>query len=283
MMVSRYSNRFSGNQPLDNDMLKHYAPSIFAETPWQGNGDKRGMSNKYAFIPTIQVVDAMRKEGFIPIKASQGKSRIEGKGEFTKHMVRFRLPEALAVDQWKIGSVLPELVLINSHDGTSSYQVSAGLFRLVCLNGMMVEDANCGTYRTNHKGDIAGEVLEATYSIVNELPAIESRVADWQHLPVTDQQQRVLAEAAIGLRWEPEEAPIRPELLLHTRRRDDAEPTLWNTFQKVQENLIKGGLPGRNASGNRQRTRAVNSVSEDTRLNRALWSLTEKMGQLLHA
>ncbi len=283
MSVFFNQSRFSGNQVLGNDELRHYAPSIFAETPWTGNGDHRGMSNKYTFIPTIQVVDAMRKEGFVPVKAAQGRSRIEGKGEFTKHMVRFRLPDEAIKAKWDVGEILPELVLVNSHDGTSSYQVSAGLFRLVCKNGMVVQDAECGAYRTRHSGDIAGEVIEATYSIINEMPRIGSTVQDWQQTQLTPQQQETFAAAAIGLRWEPDQAPIEPRQLLSLRRREDAGSSLWQTFQTTQENIIRGGLRGRNASNRIQRTRAVGSVGEDIRLNRALWTLTEKMGQLVHA
>ncbi|HCH50468.1 MAG TPA: hypothetical protein DEV59_07260 [Proteus sp.] len=47
--------------------------------------------------------------------------------------------------------------------------------------------------------------------------------------------------------------------------------------QCLQENLIKGGLSGRNAKGRRSRTRSVNGIDGDIKLNKALWVMTEKM------
>src|SRR5215468_8800558 len=72
------------NAPLTNDQLMRFAPSVFATKPWQE------MSARYSFIPTISIIEKMRNEGFVPFHAQQAVTRIEGKGEFTKHMVRFR-------------------------------------------------------------------------------------------------------------------------------------------------------------------------------------------------
>ena len=53
---------------------------------------------------------------------------------------------------------------------------------------------------------------------------------------------------------------------------------LWTTYQRVQENLIKGGLSGRNAKGRRRtHARAVRGIDGDVKLNRALWVMAETM------
>ena len=61
---------------------------------------------------------------------------------------------------------------------------------------------------------------------------------------------------------------------------DDRAPDLWTTFNRVQENIIKGGVRGRNATGKRVTTRAVNGIDQDIKLNRALWVLAEEMRKL---
>ncbi|MGG6549144.1 UNVERIFIED_CONTAM: DUF945 domain-containing protein, partial [Prevotella sp. 15_C9] len=68
--------------------------------------------------------------------------------------------------------------------------------------------------------------------------------------------------------------------LLRPRRFDDRESDLWSTFNRVQENLVKGGLDGRTANGRRQRTRPVQGIDQNVRLNRALWLLAEGMREL---
>src|SRR4030067_153211 len=134
---------------LSNDAIRKAAPSVFATEPWDQ------VSERYVFIPTIEVVNQLRANGFQPVRASQSKSRIEGKGEFTKHMLRFRREHDILT---QLGDELPEIVLVNSHDRTSSYQLSAGVFRLACLNGMVVKSADFGSIKVQHSGNIVDNV-----------------------------------------------------------------------------------------------------------------------------
>lgn len=260
---------------LNNEQLQRVAPSIFAAAPWER------VSEKYAFIPTIQVVDALRAEGFEPVKAMQSKTRIEGKGEFTKHLIRFRRAQDLEVVR---GTELPEIVLVNSHDRSSSYQLSAGIFRLVCSNGMVVKSSSFGDIKVQHSGNIVDRVIEGSYSIINDMPKVMEQVEGMKALTLDGHAQHAFAKAALELRYPTDEAgnsrsPIAAEQLLRIRRYDDQTSTLWNTFQRVQENYIKGGLRGTGTTGKRTSTRAISSVTEDVRLNKALWMLAEELGK----
>jgi hypothetical protein len=100
-----------------------------------------------------------------------------------------------------------------------------------------------------------------------------------QSVALTRPEQEAYAEAALGLRWDGA-APVTAEQLLTTRRWDDKADNLWMTYNRVQENIIRGGLRGTNANGARAKTRGVNSINEDTRINRALWQLAESMSAL---
>src|SRR5579863_8630376 len=119
---------------LSHDTLRKLAPSIFAES-----GSLK-TSEKYAHISTIQVIDALSKEGFIPVKAMQSRSRLEDKKAFAKHCVRFRHVDTQPTVN---GGLFPELILTNSHDGLSSYKLQSGLYRLVCSNGMVAGENHC--------------------------------------------------------------------------------------------------------------------------------------------
>lgn len=262
---------------LSNDDLFKKAPSIFAKKPWDQ------VSAAYKFIPTFEIIENMRKEGFVPVRAQQSKSRIEGKSDFTKHMVRFRHLGAMT------GAVLnqeiPEIVLVNSHDRTSGYQLSAGLFRLVCLNGMVVKSSDLGSISVRHSGNIIDQVIEGSYKIVDEMPRVLDQVGEFKEIKMLPEEANLFAKAALELRYPTAEdgnqvTPIVPEQLLRVRRREDQDASLWSTFNRVQENFIKGGLRGRSTTGGRMSTRAINSVSEDIRLNKALWVLAESMKAL---
>jgi len=266
-----------GNQHLTNDQLMHTVPSVFATQPW----DK--MSARYAFIPTIQVVEKMRSEGFIPVAASQSRTRIAGKQDFTKHMIRFRdVRNGDAPAIRSLGSIYPELVLTNSHDGASAYKLDAGLFRLICLNGMVVSDGTVSQINVRHSGSVDG-IIDATYSIVQEFPKMLESVEQFSQLRLNEGQRTAFATAALQLRYDAGESPITPAQVIRPRRNEDSDITLWNTFNAAQENLVGGGLRGRNTETNRRlRTRPVQGISENTRLNKALWTLTEEMRKLVN-
>lgn len=267
------------HRPMDNDALRRVAPSIFAETPWHGNDERRGMSERYGFVPTVQVIDAMRDAGLVPVYARQSRTRIEGKSDFTRHMVRFRRHDAASL---AVGDVFPELVLINSHDGTSAYELSAGMFRLACLNGMCVDAGTIAAVKARHARDVAGEVIEASFRVLDETPKALEQVADWQRTALPAPAQHALASAALALRYdEPEDAPVEPAQLLRARRWDDRGDDLWSTMSRVQENLLRGGLRGSRdpRTGRRRSMRAVGAINEDVRLNRALWTLATALRQ----
>ena len=257
------------DSPLSDEQILRAAPSVFAETPH----DSR--SARYAYIPTSDVVNGLRKEGFMPFMACQARSRIEGKAEFTKHLLRFRHEGQIN------GDTANEIILVNSHDGTSSYQMLAGCFRFVCHNGLICGDT-VEDFRVRHSGDVLGNVIEGAYRIVDEFEQVEASKDLMQSVQLTIGQQNAFANAALQLRYDPEDnVPIEPQQLNRIRRTDDRGADLWRTFNRVQENLIQGGLQGTNRNGGRMTTRQVTGVSENVRLNRALWTLAEEMAKLV--
>jgi hypothetical protein len=258
-------------EPLTNEQLFAVAPSIFAPAP------HKSRSEKYSFIPTITVLDGLRKEGFLPYSVAQSKSRIEGKSEFTKHMIRFR--PVNDNQSKKIGDEINEIVMVNSHDGTSSYQMMSGVFRLVCLNGLVRGDI-ANDIRVRHNGNnLVDGVIEAAYSIVEEFPIINTKIAEMKQIELSEPEQEVFATAALSLKYD-EKAPITGTDLLKRRRYEDDTNNLWTKFNVVQENLIKGGQRGYSATLKKLKTRPVNSIDNSIRLNKALWILADKMIEL---
>ena len=121
-------------QALTNDQLRQMAPAIFSTSA------KLDVSDKYKFLPTIEVVDGLRAAGWQPVKATEQRVNTLERQGFQKHQLRFRRQDDLGLVT-KVGDVFPEIVLVNSHDRSSAYQLHAGLFRLACSNGMVVSDS----------------------------------------------------------------------------------------------------------------------------------------------
>lgn len=272
------SDRFSGNRTvtvLDDDGLRRIAPSVFASSPWQT------MSSRYKFIPTIDVVDWMRNEGFMPVRALQSRSRIEGKGEFTKHMVRFRHKDNLEFQVQTVGQEFPEITLVNSHDGTASYQLYPSIFRAVCTNGLIVHSQDMDGVNVRHKGgsDFHNEIIDATYRIVSETPKTLAQIGEFKQIQLTAPQREAFGNAALELQAS---ETLEARHILKARRQEDTDGSLWTTLNAVQENLIQGGVTSRNpANGRRSTTKGVKSVDGDVKTNRALWRLSEEMAKLV--
>ena len=255
--------------PLNNEEIRAVAPSIFASE----KHDSR--SERYTYIPTIDVLEGLRREGFLPFMACQARCRDEGKREHTKHMLRLRRADQI------ISSEANEIILINSHDGTSSYQMLAGTFRFVCCNGMVCGDT-LNDIRIPHKGNIVDNVIEGAFRVVEDFGLINDQVEAMKSLTLDAGEQEVFAQSALALKYDPQAgaAPITERQILEPKRREDIGDDLWRTFNRVQERMLRGGVHGRSANGRRITTRAVTGIDSDIRLNRALWVLAERMKQL---
>jgi hypothetical protein len=250
------------------DQMRAAAPSIFAE------GKHASRSERYTYIPTIDVLRGLRKEGFEPFMVAQGASRVEGKAEFTKHMIRMR-----HAGQVNTRPEANEIILINSHDGTSSYQLLSGIFRFVCSNGLIAGDI-CNDIRVRHSGNVVDDVIEGATRILDDADQVIDRIGTYKAITLSDAEQRVFANAALSLRWDEGQAPVEAERLLRPRRHADNKADLWTAFNRVQENIIKGGVSGRSTTGRRLSTRAIGGVTENVKLNRALWTLADGMAEL---
>src|SRR5438874_6821787 len=130
-----FASRFTSanSQPLTIEQIAHYAPSAIATSPHVSRSDR------YTYLPTIDIIRGMERAGFLPFKATQSRCRDEGRREFTKHLIRFRHLDLAR--PFHVGDLIPEVVLVNSHDGTSAYKLMAGIFRLVCANGLVVSES----------------------------------------------------------------------------------------------------------------------------------------------
>jgi len=193
-----YSFRKTTLGPLDDAALHAKAPSIFAAQAYHG------VSERYGFIPTIRVVEAMRGEGWLPVYAGEAAARLEDKRGFTRHVVRFRRTDVAPV----VGDTFAEVVLLNSHDASGAYQMHAGFYRLACNNGLVVDDGTFERLSIRHSGDVVGRVIDGAAEVVRETPRLASSVQEMRAIALSSAERQAFAEAALQLRYEDEAAPI---------------------------------------------------------------------------
>ncbi len=265
-LASRFgsANIVRRDRPLTREELARYVPSIFSEDKHESRSDR------YTCIPTITLLDNLQREGFQPFFACQTRVRDQSKREHTKHMLRLRRAGQIT------GKQVPEIILLNSHDGSSSYQMLPGLFRSVCQNGLICGQS-FGEVRVPHKGNVVEKVIEGAYEVLGIFDRVEEKRDAMESLTLPVPARQAMANAALRYRFGEEHQPVSVSQLLTPRRYEDYSDDLWTVYQRIQENLIKGGLAGRNAKGRRSHTRAVKGIDGDVKLNRALWVMAENM------
>jgi hypothetical protein len=178
------------------------------------------------------------------------------------------------VQSLSLDDVLGEIVLINSHDGRSAYQLRAGLFRPVCTNGMLTAIGDFGVIHVSHRGNVVANVVEAAQRITREFGRVGEAVQEMRETPLTGGQQMDFAREALALRYpDPIEPPVQPAQLLERRRVADIGDDVWRTFNSLQEHVMRGGLCGRTATGRAMHTRGIRAIRENVRLNTGLWKL----------
>jgi hypothetical protein len=248
---------------MNRDTLARLVPAAFAEHPIEN------VSKRYTFIPTATVVDLLAREGWLPVMASQARvNKLERQG-FQRHMIRFQHQDTKLT---RVCDSAAEIVLVNSHDKSTAYQIHAGLFRLVCSNGLVVPDSIFSKVSIRHMGFEQKDVIEASYRVLDQIPRIAESVDNMRSVQLSKDEQTQFAEQALKLRWA-DNAPVDSRALLSVRRLDDQAMDLWRTFNVVQENLLRGGLSGRSANGRKARTRAVVAIQEQVQVNKELWNL----------
>jgi len=269
--------RFDHSRPLTEDELHQLAPSVFATTAHSSR------SERFRPIPTIDVVRRLATEGFHVVDAMQSKARTLDRKDFTKHMLRLR---RFGDDKdYVIGDTIFEILLRNANDGSAAYDLLAGLFKILCLNGMVADVGQLDALRVRHTGDVESQVIEGSFKVLEQAEAALEAPRVWSGITLVPDEREQFATEAHRLRFANHDGEvttaIRPMQLLEPRRPQDCGTDLWKTFNVTQENIIKGGLTaeGVDAAARRRtfRSRAIRGVDQDVKLNRALFVLADKV------
>lgn len=266
--------------PLSNEQIFTKAPAVFAEHAHEG------VSSRYSFISTQNVLDALRAEGIVPVSAKQSRTRNLDKRGFTLHELRFALLSDLENGR-TVGDTFFQILMTNSHDRAKAFGLDIGLFKLLCSNGMAVPvgGATDSSFRVRHTGDVS-DVIEGVYSVVAEQEQTMAMIGEYAETKLLPDHQRAFAAAAAELA--PTTLEFDSAALLRPRRYlergtswDLPKDDLWSTLNVVQENLVKGGVQGRNANGRRMRTRTITGIDTDQKLNKALFVLAEQLKSVI--
>ena len=253
--------------PLNNQELKELAPTLFTSEPHYE------VSDKYHFIPTIEVIEQIKSHNWYPVSVSQADVRDEEKQGYQQHCVRFRHFENLLNPQ----DNAVELLLFNSHDRTKSFSISAGIYRFVCANGLVVSDSVFESYKIKHIGDRDNDVANAVAKITAIKDKLLDKIKTLSNIQLSNLEKQSFAKLAIPLRFE-EHLEVNLNDLLVPNRKEDYKDDLYTTLNTIQEHLIRGNVSGINKeTGRRFTSKEIKSITNDTHINKGLWEIAEKI------
>ena len=251
------------NQFMTKEEIRQAASSVFTKE----KGDKT--SSHYKHISTEQIIDDMNALGWGVVDAKQVRAR-KGVG-FQKHLVVFGNPE-IVINGNDGDTVFPRILLTNSHDGKNAFTFTAGLFRLVCENGLVISDENFASLKIRHMGYDFEELQKTINTIVEKLPLTVECMNRFKQTQLDEDKKQQFALAALGLRFNTENLTFNVEDILEPTRPEDKGNDLWSIYNVVQEKLVHGMVNYQNGNKNRK-ARRIKNFQQDIKLNSELYEL----------
>ena len=256
------------NQKLNKDQIREIAPSVFTNVP------SKEVSKHYVHIPTEVVIDDMEKLGWDVMDVKEVKARKENTRGFQKHLLVFR-NEDIVIDGEDGDRVFPQILLTNSHDAKNAFTFTAGLFRMVCENGLVISTKEFGSVRVRHMGYDFEKVQETIKEIVEQLPLTVESMNKMKETELNQEKAVDFAKKALNTRFTKDELKrIKIDVLelLQPVREEDKGSDLWSIFNVVQEKIIEGDFDYR-AGGKERKAREIKNFKQDIKVNEELFSL----------
>jgi hypothetical protein len=253
-------------QFLTKSEIRQKASSIFTA---QG---APGTSDKYAHIPTDRIIDDMQVLGWGVVDAKQVKAR-KGEG-YQKHLIVFRNND-IQITSEDGDTVFPQILLTNSHDGKNAFTFTAGLFRMVCENGLVVSSREFENMKIRHYGYSFEELQDTIKSMVEKLPLTVESLNRFRAVELSQEQALEFAKKALTTRFSDEEIDnIQIDLneLLTPTRPQDRGNDLWSVYNVVQEKIIHGMFDYKYGVKSRK-ARKIKNFKQDLVINEKLYDL----------
>jgi hypothetical protein len=246
--------------------LKEIAPSIFTKK------GSENTSEKYTHIPTDRVIQDMELLGWKVVDAKEVKARKDV--GFQKHLVVFRNNDVV-INGENGDTVFPQVLLTNSHDGKNSFTFTAGLFRMICENGLVVADTEFEDFKVRHMGYDFETLQDTIKEIIGNLDLTVESMNKMKETELNEEQMFNLAKSFLDMRVEGTSNKYTKDAIdavLEVQRKEDEGNMLWEVFNRVQENIIDGNFEYTTLGGKNRQARIIKNFKQDQDLNKKMFS-----------
>jgi hypothetical protein len=268
--------KVKNHQALNDDEIKLLCPVAFKDTMTKAEINELGLSDHYSFVPTMNVINDLRELGYEVTDAKQVKARKKSTNGYQKHLVTLEHPK------YKVegSKEYPQILLTNSHDGGNAFTLSAGIFRLVCSNGLVIKTEDYGSARLVHKGYSFEAVQELVKQFEETVDEVLTKITAMKKVQLTKEQQIEFAKQAALLRFKSKsynedniEKVVNIDDLLNVDRKEDAGNGLYEVFNRVQESLINGKYTYLGTKDKPRKARPIKNFKQNIEVNSKLSKL----------
>ena len=268
-------SKVNNHQALNDIEIKHLCPVAFKDKMTKEEINKLGLSKHYSFVPTVNVINDFRSLGYEVVDAKQVKARKKSTNGYQKHLITFEHPKY----KTEGNKEYPQILLTNSHDGGNAFTLSAGIFRLVCSNGLVIKTEDYGSTRLVHKG----YSFEAVQKLVKEFEKTAdealTKVTAMKEVDLTKDLQIEFAKEAALLRFKSKSfnmdnigKVVDLDDILNAERKEDEGDRLWEVFNRVQESIINGKFHYL-SNTKRRKARPIKNFKQNIEVNKKLSEL----------
>ena len=268
--------KVKNHQALNDDEIKLLCPVAFKDTMTKAEINELGLSDHYSFVPTMNVINDLRELGYEVTDAKQVKARKKSTNGYQKHLVTLEHPK------YKVegSKEYPQILLTNSHDGGNAFTLSAGIFRLVCSNGLVIKTEDYGSARLVHKGYSFEAVQELVKQFEETVDEVLTKITAMKKVQLTKEQQIEFAKQAALLRFKTKsynedniDKVVDLDDLLNVDRKEDAGNGLYEVFNRVQESLINGKYTYLGTKDKPRKARPIKNFKQNIEVNSKLSKL----------
>ena len=253
---------------MNKEVMSEIAPSIFTMTP------SKEVTDKYTHIPTEKVIDDMELLGWGVVDVKQVKARTEKTQGVQKHLVIFRNNDVV-INGEDGDTVFPQILMTNSHDGKNCFQFTAGLFRMICENGLVIADTEFEDIKMRHMGYTFEDLQGLIKDMVEKLPLTVDSMNKMKAVELEEEQMFNLAKDLLDIRIKGTENTYPNEAIeevLNVQRKKDEGNMLWEVFNRIQENIIEGNFEYITKGGKKRQARIIKNFKQDMDVNKKMFS-----------
>jgi hypothetical protein len=225
-------------------------------------------SSKFGFISSEKLVNELSKHNLeldkvVEMKLKKNKAERQG---FQKHRMLFNTG-------FKTKDGMLQLLVTNSHEGSSALRFQLGFYRFVCSNGLVIGNTVINPISLRHTVKHTEQLNDTISMVMNQKTKVFESIDELQNKTMNNEQFKKFTQDALELRGYDKNKYGILVPSYEIKRIDDIGTDAFTAMNVVQENILRTGFKAYTDKNEKVTMRAIKSLDEQNRINTGLWDL----------